>query len=70
MAKKKTSKDYEYYTMKLPIKLRHLFERYIKKYDSLGFKNVSQFALHILQKEAEKIIIDNPDLEITEKEVE
>jgi len=64
MAKKKTSRDYVYYTMKLPITLRDLFDRFFKKYESLGFKNVSQFALHILQKEAEKILMENPDLEV------
>ena len=46
----KGSEDSEYDTMKLPIRLSQLFERYIHKYESLGFKNCSQFALHILQK--------------------
>lgn len=63
MNKKKTSKDYDYYTMKLPKKLSNLFEKYIRKHETLGFKNVSQFALHILQKEAIEILKEDPDLE-------
>ena len=70
MAKKKNQKDYDYYTMKIPNSLRDLFRRYIEKYESLGFKKVSQFALHILQKEAEKILIDNPDIEKKAKDLD
>ena len=42
--------------------MRILFEEYIRKYRNLGFKNVSQFALHVLQQKAEEIIKENPDL--------
>ena len=69
MAKKKNQKDYDYYTMKIPNSLKNLFRRYIEKYESLGFKKVSQLALHILQKEAKKILIDNPDLKEENKDL-
>ncbi len=59
---KKSRKDYDYYTMNFPNELRILFEAYIKKYPNLGYKNVSQLALHLLQKKAEEILRDNPDL--------
>ncbi len=61
-ADKKTRKDYEYYTLNIPIELRILYEGYIAKYPNLGFKNVSQYLLHILQSKAEKIIKNNPEL--------
>lgn len=54
---------YKYYTLKVSLELRDLFERYIKKYKSLGFNNVAQFASHILQEKAIEIVKDNPDLE-------
>lgn len=60
--KKKTRKDYDYYTMNFSNELRILFEAYIKKYPNLGYKNVSQFVLHLVQKKAEEIMNDNPDL--------
>lgn len=63
MGKKKPSKDYSYYTMKIPNDLKLLFEKFIEKYSGLGFRNVSQFALHVLQQEARKILKENPDLE-------
>ena len=62
MNKKKTPKDYDYYTMKIPNKLRILFDKYIKMNDLLGFKNVSQYALYILQQEAVRILNENPNL--------
>ncbi|MGV9141682.1 MAG: hypothetical protein ACOC1X_01955 [Promethearchaeota archaeon] len=62
MVKKKTAKDYDYYSLKIPNELRVLFEKYIEKYKYLGFKNVSQFILHICQEEARKILKENPEL--------
>jgi len=59
---KKTRKDYDYYTMNIPNELRILFEAYIGKFPNLGFKNVSQYILHILQMKAEEIIQKNLDL--------
>lgn len=59
---KKTRKDYDYYTMNIPNELRILYEAYITKYPNLGFKNVSQYILHVLQLKAENIIQKNPDL--------
>jgi hypothetical protein len=59
---KKTRKDYDYYTMNFSNELRILFEAYIRKYPNLGYKNVSQFVLHLVQKRAEEIMKDNPDL--------
>ena len=59
---KKNRKDYDYYTMNFPNELRILFEAYIRKFPNLGYKNVSQFVLTLLQIEAKKIITDNPDL--------
>lgn len=65
--KKKTRKDYDYYTMNIPNELRILYEAYIAKYPNLGYKNVSQYLLHILQARAEEIIKTNPDLKKIEK---
>ena len=62
MAKMKTRKDYDYYTMNIPNELRILFESYIAKYPNLGFKNVSQYFLHLLQIKATEIVKENPDL--------
>lgn len=59
---KKTRKDYDYYTMNIPNELRILFEAYIAKFPNLGFKNVSQYILHLLQIKAEEIMQKNPDL--------
>lgn len=59
---KKDRKDYDYYTMNFPNELRMLFEAYIRKFPNLGYKNVSQFVLTLLQTEARKIISENPDL--------
>ncbi len=59
---KKTRRDYDYYTMNIPNELRILFEAYITKYPNLGFKNVSQYILHLLQIKAEEIVQKNPDL--------
>lgn len=64
---KKDKKEYIYYNMSVPNELRILFEEYIRKYPTLGYKNVSQLILHLLQKKAEEIIKDNPDLERIEK---
>ena len=64
---KKTRKDYDYYTMNIPNELRILFEAYINQHPNLGFKNVSQYLLHILQMKAEEIIKDNPDLKKIEE---
>jgi len=58
----KKPQDYEYYTMKLPLELKEFFERYIKKNTSLGYKTVSQLAVHILQKEAKELLENDPDL--------
>lgn len=48
--------------MNFPNSMRFLFEMYIRKNPNLGFKNVSQFALHILQRKAEELIKDDPTL--------
>ncbi|MFX0069560.1 MAG: hypothetical protein ACFFAO_00505 [Candidatus Hermodarchaeota archaeon] len=61
-SKEKSRKDYNYYTLNVPNELRNLYSAYIEKYPNLGFKNVSQYLLHILQSKAEKIIKNNPDL--------
>ena len=52
----------------MPKKLSRLFERYIEKYESLGFKTVSQYANHILQEEGLRIVKNNPELANSEKE--
>lgn len=59
---KKTRKDYDYYTMNIPNELRILYEAYIAKNPNLGFKNVSQYLLHVLQVRAEDIIKEDPEL--------
>lgn len=59
---KKTRKDYDYYTMNIPNELRILYEVYIAKNPNLGFKNVSQYLLHVLQVRAEDIIKEDPEL--------
>ena len=59
---KKTYKDYDYYTMNFPNNMRFLFELYIRKFSNLGYNNVSQFVLHLLQQKAEEILKENPDL--------
>ena len=59
---KKTRRDYDYYTMNIPNELRILYEAYIAKNPNLGFKNVSQYLLHVLQGKAEDIIKEDPDL--------
>lgn len=59
---KKTRKDYDYYTLNIPNELRVLFEAYLLRNPNLGFKNVSQYLLHVLQGRAEDIIHDNPKL--------
>lgn len=43
------------YTMKIPAELKDLFQEYIDKNPGLGFRKVSQFALHILQEKAIEI---------------
>jgi len=43
------------YTMKIPAELKKLFQEYIDKNPDLGFRKVSQFALHILQEKAIEI---------------
>lgn len=55
--------DYDYYTMKIPLKLKEFFEKYLKKHPELGFTKVSQFTQHILQEEALKIIKKDKDFE-------
>jgi len=64
---KKTRKDYDYYTMNIPNELRILFETYILKHPNLGFKNVSQYLLHLLQNKAEEIIKENPEMKKIEE---
>jgi recombinational DNA repair protein RecR len=49
------SKKADKYTMKIPKELKNLFQDYIDKNPGLGFKKVSQFALHILQQKAIEI---------------
>ena len=56
------SEGYNYYTMKIPGDLRELFDKYIKKYKTLGYRNVSQYLLHIIQEEAKRILKEDPDL--------
>jgi hypothetical protein len=55
-------KEYKYYTLSVPANLRFLFEAYIRKNKPLGYKNVSQYMLHILQKRAEEILEKDPGL--------
>ena len=43
------------YSMKIPKKLKDLFQQYIDKNPDLGFNKVSQFALFILQQKAVEI---------------
>jgi len=45
----------EKYSMKIPKKLKDLFQEYINKNPDLGFNKVSQFALFILQQKAVEI---------------
>ena len=45
----------EKYSMKIPKKLKELFQEYIDKNPDLGFTKVSQFALFILQQKAVEI---------------
>ncbi len=59
---KKERKDYIYYNLSVPNELRILFEAFISKYPHLGFRNISQYLLHIIQEEAKKIIHENIDL--------
>ena len=53
MAKKNDKKTYEYYTFSVPNEMRVLFEAYISKYPSLGFRNVGQYLTYIIQGKAE-----------------
>lgn len=64
---KKTRKDYDYYTLNIPNELRILFEAYLLRNPNLGFKNVSQYLLHVIQGRAEEIIHNNPKLKKIEK---
>ena len=64
---RKTRKDYDYYTMNIPNELRIFFEAFIAKYPNLGFKNVSQYLLHVLQVRAEEIMRENPDMKKIEE---
>ena len=59
---KKSRKDYDYYTLNIPKELRILFEAFLVENPNLGFKNVSQYLLHVIQGRAEEIIQDNPKL--------
>ena len=59
---KKTRKDYDYYTLNIPNELRILYEAFLAENPNLGFKNVSQYLLHVIQGRAEEIIRDNPKL--------
>jgi len=59
---KKTRKDYDYYTLNIPNELRILYEAFLVENPNLGFKNVSQYLLHVIQGRAEEIIRDNPKL--------
>jgi len=64
---KKTRKDYDYYTLNIPNELRILYEAFLVENLNLGFKNVSQYLLHVIQGKAEEIIRDNPKLKKIEK---
>lgn len=64
---KKTRKDYDYYTLNLPSELRILFEAYIIKNPNLGFKNVSQYLLHLVQSKAEELIKEDSSLKRIER---
>ena len=64
---KKTRKDYDYYTLNIPNELRILYEAYLLENPNLGFKNVSQYLLHVLQGKAEILIQDNPKLKKIER---
>lgn len=45
----------DYYNMKLPQELADFFQEYIKEHKEIGFRFVSQYALHLLQQEAKRI---------------
>lgn len=45
----------DYYNMKLPQELADFFQEYIKEHKELGFRFVSQYALHLLQQEAKRV---------------
>ncbi len=45
----------EKYSMKIPKKLKDLFQEYINENPNLGFNKVSQFVLFILQQKAVEI---------------
>lgn len=51
------------YTLKIPIELKDLFQKYIERNPSLGFKKVSRYILHLLQNEANRILNNNPELD-------
>jgi hypothetical protein len=64
---KKKRKNYDYYTLNIPTELRILYEAFILKNTNLGFKNVSQYLLHVLQSKAEEIIKEDPNLKRIER---
>jgi len=51
------------YTLKVPNDLRELFEKYIEKFPNLGYKKISKFIIHLLEKEATKIVKTHPELD-------
>jgi len=58
--------DYDYYTMKIPKKLKNFFEKYLRKHPDLGFNLVSQFIHHILREEAKKLINESKDEDLND----
>ena len=64
---KKTRKDYDYYTLNIPNELRILYEAHLLENPNLGFKNVSQYLMHVLQGKAEELIQENPKLKKIER---
>ncbi len=59
---RKTREAYIYYSVSIRNELRIFFEAYIRKYPNLGYKNVSSFITSLLQRKAEELVKDNPDL--------
>ncbi len=51
------------YTLKIPMEIKDLIQKYIERNPSLGFKKVSKYILHLLQIEAKRILDNNPELD-------
>ena len=56
------------YSLKIPNNLRNLFKRYIEEFHGLGYINVAQYIIHILQEDAKRILAKHPELVIEDDE--